>query len=118
MESLQETDRARLAKLRALLQERVADARVLTYAETARALGLEPPHTIHRTALMLEELIAEDVAARRPLIAALVVSRTGALPKPGFFLCAASCGVYEGAPEGPEAEVFHAAQLAALRFSV
>jgi hypothetical protein len=117
VDSLHEQDRALLPRLRALLETRAAEARVLTYAEAARALALAPPQTIHRTALMLETLIAEDAAAARPLIAALVISRTGAVPKPGFFACAALHGVYDGAEEGPEAEAFHAAQLAALKAS-
>lgn len=115
MQSLDELDRARLPHLRALLEKQAASGRTLTYAQAAEALGLKPPHTIHRTALMLEALIAEDAAAGRPLVASLVISRTGDLPKPGFFACAALHGVYDGPEEGEEAAAFHAAQLAALQ---
>jgi hypothetical protein len=115
MQSLDRADAARLAALRALLEARAGEARTLTYAQAAQALALEPPHTIHRLALMLEALIAEDAAAGRPLLAALVVSRTGPLPKPGFFACAAALGLYAGDEAGAEAAAFHARQLAALR---
>jgi hypothetical protein len=117
VDSLLESDRAYLAPLRRLLEARAARGDVLTYAQTAQALALQGPQTIHRLALMLEELIAEDAAAGRPLVASLVVSRAGPLPKPGFFACAAKHGIYAGDEEGAEAAAFHAAQIAALQIS-
>ncbi|MEO1688169.1 MAG: hypothetical protein AAFU61_09705 [Pseudomonadota bacterium] len=59
--------------------------------------------------------MAEDAAARRPFRAAVMQARRSALPARGFFEAAAALGRYAGPPEGPEAEAFHAAELAALR---
>lgn len=65
----------------------------ITYRDLAAGLGLRPPYTIHRLALALEATMDADAAAGRPLIAALVVSRTGAgLPQEGFFDRAAALG--------------------------
>ncbi|MFY0989754.1 hypothetical protein [Halomonas sp. C05BenzN] len=85
-------DPALAPRLRTLL-EQLPDAAVpITYQQAAEALGLTPPRTIQRVALALETLMREDVAADRPLIAALVVSRRGDLPRPGFFELAVELG--------------------------
>ncbi|MDX1464538.1 MAG: hypothetical protein R3215_02415 [Halomonas sp.] len=79
-------------RLRAWL-ERLPEAQLpVTYQQAAEALGLAPPRTIQRVALALEALMREDAAAGRPLIAALVVSRRGDLPRPGFFELAVELG--------------------------
>ncbi|MEQ6916324.1 hypothetical protein [Halomonas aquatica] len=72
----------------------------ITYQQAAEALGLSPPGTIQRVALALEALMCEDVAAGRPMIAALVVSRRGDLPRPGFFELAVSLGRFPAVPAG------------------
>ena len=57
-------------------------------------------------------LIEEDAAAARPLIAALVVSKArGGLPAPGFFDCARRVGCFDGDPSGPEGSAFYAAEF-------
>jgi hypothetical protein len=59
--------------------------------------------------------MAEDAAAGRPLLAALVISRTrDGLPAPGFFARARALGRYDGSERGPDAAAFHAAELAAV----
>lgn len=84
----------------------------LSYAQLAAALGLEPPHTIRLAALALEALMAEDAAARLPMLAALVVSpRRGGLPAPGFFERAQALGRMAS---DADPAAFHAAELAAL----
>ncbi|MBV6418570.1 MAG: hypothetical protein CMLOHMNK_03478 [Steroidobacteraceae bacterium] len=96
-------------RLRALLQARAREGRFATYKELADALGLEPPHTIHRLTRALEALMRDDVAAHRPLLAALCVSRQGhGLPARGFFEVARALGAFTGDAEGPEAREFHA----------
>ena len=59
--------------------------------------------------------MAEDAAADRPFIAALVIgkSRDGS-PAPAFFDCASRLGRFAGDTAGPDARVFHAAQLDAV----
>ena len=65
----------------------------------AHALGLTPPRTIARVAQALEQLMEEDVAAGRPMIAALVISRRGEdLPASGFFEKAVALGRFPSAP--------------------
>lgn len=89
-------------RLRALL-EGLPDAQLpITYQQAAEALGLAPPRTIQRVALALEALMRDDVAAGRPLIAALVVSRRGELPRPGFFELAVELGRFPADPAGHE----------------
>jgi len=101
--------------LRSLLETAAAEGETRTYQQVARSLGLQPPNTIHRVALALEDLMAEDVAADRPLLAAIVISRTReGLPAPGFFARARTLGRYDGPERGNEAAAFHAAELAAV----
>jgi len=104
-----------LGALRRLLERAVVQGETRTYQHVARALGLQPPNTIHRVALALEDLMAEDAAAGRPLLAAIVISRTrDGLPAPGFFAHAHTLGRYDGPERGPAAADFHAAELAAV----
>lgn len=89
-------------RLRAWL-ERLPEAQLpVTYQQAADAMGLVPPRTIQRVALALEALMREDAAAGRPLIAALVVSRRGELPRPGFFELAVELGRLPADPAGHE----------------
>ena len=62
--------------------------------------------------------MAEDAAADRPVIAAMVISKArGGLPAPGFFDCAARLGRFAGDEMGPDAWAFHAVELnAAVAF--
>jgi hypothetical protein len=54
----------------------------------------------------------EDVAAGRPMLTALCISKTGAnMPAPGFFLKARLLGVFSGVPGGADAEIFHRQEL-------
>lgn len=104
------------AALRSLLDARPADAPLPTYQQAAWELGLKPPCTVYRVIQALEELMREDAAAGRPLLAARVISRVrGGLPAPGFFDLATRLGLHDGAESGPAAQAFHAAQLRALR---
>jgi hypothetical protein len=100
------------ARVRAFL-ENFAKRRIpITYQELAKALQILPPHSIHQVTEALERLMEEDVAAHRPFIAALAVSKArGGLPAPGFFDCARRLGRFAGDPDGPEAWSLHAAEL-------
>lgn len=101
--------------LRALLQDWPAQAALPTYQQVAVRLGLRPPLTVHRVIQALEQLMREDAAAGRPLLAARVLGRVrGGLPAPGFFALAQVLGLYAGAESGPQASAFHQAQLRAL----
>lgn len=85
-------------KVRTLLSERKRGAPFVSYQELATKLGLTPPGTIQRVALALEQTMREDVAAGRPMIAALVVSRTGDMPRLGFFDLAVALGRFSADP--------------------
>ena len=83
-----------------------------TYKELADRLGLEPPQTIHRVGEALESIMEDDVAANRPMLSALCVSKTlSGIPGRGFFSKAQILGVFSGDPTGPEARAFHAKEL-------
>ena len=99
-------------QLRTYLRLVAQTGKPVTYQTVARALDLSPPNTIHQVAVVLEDLIAEDAAAARPLISTLVISKArGGLPAPGFFICAGQAGCFTGAPEGPDAIAFYTAEL-------
>ena len=78
----------------------------------ATALGLRPLGTIQRAAAALEQTMREDVAAGRPMIAALVISRAGDMPRRGFLDFAVELGRF---PEDPRQ---HRAALEAERAAV
>ncbi len=104
-----------LSHLRDALAGLAAEQRTATYKELAERVRVPPPHTIHKLTLALEDLIREDSAAGRPLLAALAISRGPAgLPGRGFFLLAAELGLYAGSEDGPDARAFHAAELARI----
>jgi hypothetical protein len=99
-------------RLRQALMDQAQTGKPTTYKELAARLRLEPPHTIHRIIERLELLMEEDVAAGRPMLAALCVSKARpGIPAPGFFLAAQVLGVFLGDPTGPDASAFHAAEL-------
>ncbi|PXY00237.1 hypothetical protein [Halomonas sp. LBP4] len=101
MKTTQETELA--PRLRELLMGLPDEALPITYQQAAEALGLTPPRTIQRVARALEALMREDVAAGRPMIAALVVSRRGDLPRQGFFELAVELGRFPADPARHEA---------------
>ncbi|KWV91054.1 hypothetical protein [Erythrobacter sp. YT30] len=91
----------------ALLMDAARSGRTLTYAEVARSLQLPPPHTIHKAALLIEDLMHSQAASNEPQLASFVVSKArGGLPAPGFFILARELGLYDGAGEGAEARAF------------
>lgn len=90
--------------LRSVLLSAARSGRTLTYAELARQLALQPPHTIHRTGLLLENLMRDQAAKREPQLASFVVSRARAgMPAPGFFMMMREMGLYDGPDTGTEA---------------
>ncbi len=106
---------AKPRRLRAHLQAVATQRLPITYQEAAKGLQLAPPNTIHQVTEALEQLMAEDAAADRPFIAAMVISKArGGLPAPGFFDCAARLGRFAGDATGPDARVFYVAELNAV----
>ena len=92
------TDPALAKRIREILAGRNAGDPFIIYQALASALGLQPPGTIQRVAAALEQTMREDVAAGRPMIAALVISRAGDMPRLGFFDLAMALGRF---PEDP-----------------
>ena len=98
--------------LRQSLMDQAQTGQPTTYKELATRLGLEPPQTIHRVGDALETLMEDDIAAGRPMLAALCVSKMpSGIPGRGFFLKAQVLGVFSGHPTSPEARAFHADEL-------
>jgi hypothetical protein len=79
------------------------------------ALGLRPPHSIHRVILALEQTMIEDAAQGRAFIAARVCSRhRNGLPAKGYFDFAAQLGRYPADLGEPDANRWHADELQRL----
>ena len=98
--------------LRQALIDQAQTGSPTTYKELAGRLGLQPPQTIHRVGEAIETMMEDDVAAGRPMLAALCVSKTlSGIPGNGFFLKAQALRVFSGDPAGPEAYAFHAGEL-------
>jgi hypothetical protein len=112
------TPEALAHQLRAHLQAIAKQGNPITYGEAARVLRLVPPNTIHQVTAALERLMADDAAADRPFIAAMVISKArGGMPAPGFFEDAGRLGRFAGDPAGPEAWAYHAREFdAAVAF--
>jgi hypothetical protein len=104
-----------LAKaVRATLELQAGSGQTVTYRDLATLVPVPPPHGIHKLTLALEDLVRQDHAAGRPLIAALAVSRTGdGIPGQGFFQLLAELGRYAGPDRGAPAAAAHAAELRA-----
>ena len=101
-------------KIRAQLAGLAPDALPITYGALARSLGLYMPGAVRRVTRALEATMAEDAAAGRPFLAALVVSRMrGRTPGQGFFDEAARLG-RGPAPDEDEA-AWWACEMAAAR---
>lgn len=94
-----DTDTVLADQVRALLTDKPSAELPMTYQQVAKALGLEPPRTIQRVAKATEQLMDEDVAAGRPMMAALVVSRRDDLPAEGFFEHAVALGRFPADPD-------------------
>jgi hypothetical protein len=102
-----------IERLEALLIAAAREQRLMTYAEVARALELPPPHTIHRAALLIEEMMRHHAAAGSPQLASLVISKArGGLPAPGYFVLLAELNLYEGPASGTQAQAFHSHEVA------
>ena len=101
------------AAIRTALGQAARNGQLVTYRDLAAAAGILPPHSIHRLTLMLEDLMRDDAASGRPLLAALAVSRRPPrMPRPGFFQLLRSLGRYDGQDHGPTAEAAHASETA------
>ncbi len=100
--------------IRETLRQIAGKRETITYRDLAARAEVPPPHTIHTLTLLLEDLMREDHAAGRPLLAAVAVSRAQAgVPGAGFFQLLSELGRYEGPDRGPEAAAAHAAELQA-----
>lgn len=99
-------------RVRDLLCNTAKQSPPVTYQSLAKTLELSPPNTILQLTDALERLIAEDIAAGRPLIAALVISRArGGLPAPGFFECARRLGRFPDTLCDTEDKALYAAEF-------
>ena len=100
--------------VRVTLEVQARSGQTVTYRDLAAAVPVPPPHSIHKLTLALEDLVREDHAAGRPLIAALAVSRVGdGIPGQGFFHLLTTLGRYAGPDRGAAAAEAHATELRA-----
>ena len=101
-------------RLRGALEALARQRRTATYQELVALAEVPAPHAIHSLTLALEDLVRQDHAAGRPLLAALAVSRTAPHPGRGFFDLLAELDRYQGPARGPEAEAWHSKEIAAV----
>ena len=77
--------------MRAILEERALSSQCISYMDLASVLGVTTAPIIATITDSLEELMQEDAALNRPILAALVVQKGRQqmgqhnLPRPGFF---------------------------------
>lgn len=94
-----------------LLEENRRQRHLVTYRAVIEQLQLPAPAMATLTAA-LELLAARDARAGLPVRSALVISQGASrLPRPGFFECVAQLGRFAGAPDGPAAASWHAAEV-------
>ena len=104
---MQSDDNNWTAKVEQILNGLAKRDTTITYAEIAALAMIPLPHRIDKLTRYLETTIGEAVRERKPIIAALVVSKRGTgLPADGFFDC---CARHGRAPRADEsrAEFFH-----------
>ena len=100
------------AELRCILIGLAEQGRTIVYRDLARAANIPPPQTIHKLTGTLEDMVRDDHAEGRPLLAALAIGRgPEGIPGPGFFQLAALLGRYEGEDRGAAAQAFHQAEV-------
>ncbi len=90
-------------RLRAHLQALATLRLPITYREVAKELLLLPPNTIHQVTEALEQIMAEDAAADRPFIAAMIISyfAVPAASQAAMALASASPSDWAGIGIGP-----------------
>lgn len=102
-----------LERLDSALRAHAARGETTTYLALAEALAVPLPHHLRKVMVALEQLATRDHEAKRPVLAALVVSRARApIPAPGFFAHLIAIGAYAGAEDGAAARRWHEAELA------
>ena len=98
--------------MRAYLTEIARHRGTITYLDLAKALEVQPSHTIRQVTDALEVLMQKDCIDGAPFLAALVVSKVrNGLPAPPFFSLARALRRYTGSDTSPECLTYHAFEL-------
>lgn len=96
----------------AVLRAQARRRETIAYIDLALAAEVPAPKTIHKLTETLEHRVRADLAAGRPLLAAIAVRKPPAtIPGRGFFMLLTELGLYQGDPDGPEAAACHAQLL-------
>jgi len=82
----------RAVAARAVLERCAREQALIPYQALADAIGLTGPGVIRQVAAIVEQMMREDAAQARPMLAALVVSRSDLRPRRGFFDLAVGLG--------------------------
>ncbi len=113
MTSISTTDPQWQQKVQDILLSLAKHRQTITYADLAELAAIPSPYRIHKLAEYLEHLIAEDAQDRRPLRAAVVISKTSRrIPAEGFFDCCEKHLIHH--QRGEDDAAMHARLLAAL----
>ena len=91
-----------------ILENCSKSGKLITYGNLAKEVNIPPPNTIKKLTSWLEDITIERTKLKKPLISALVVSKSdGKLPARGFFLFCKKIGIYNGKETGNEALRWH-----------
>ena len=111
-----ETSSPDLVQLRRALIELAAEGRTASYAELVERLAIPQPRAIARLTTALESLAEQDLAAQRPLLSVVVVSKRGiGIPGEGLFLRLAEWGVLSPDLSAPARTEWHRRELARVQ---
>lgn len=99
-------------ELRRVLIAYAQQQRTIDYKTLTNQLGITPPNSIHKTTALLEACQQDDALLCQPQLAAIVISKASdPIPRPGFFQTLKKLGVYRGAEQGSEAQMWHQNEL-------
>lgn len=106
------TDEVERRELRRVLVAMAREQTTVTYRDLCELADIPGPCRIQRITDLLEQIVQEDLAADRPLLAAVAISRSPTcMPQRGFFQLLQRLGRYDGPDEGPVAAAFHREEL-------
>lgn len=95
-----------------VLAQAAHDRRTITYGDILARFGMGANvANVARLAKVLERIGEENVRKDEPIMAALVIRRSDALPGPSFFRLLESHHGYAGSTTGPDARAAHQSEL-------
>ncbi|MDH5258229.1 MAG: hypothetical protein OEX07_09470 [Gammaproteobacteria bacterium] len=102
-------------QMRKLLEQRAISQQCISYRDLASELGVTQPPVIATITGLLEEMIDEDVALKKPILSSLVVQKANSkIPRSGFFEKINCLNVVDTSDAGFDENVWHGTELEKL----